>query len=170
MSKGFEQADIVVEHEFTTPTVHQGYIEPTNSTAFWNADGEITVWTSNQGPFYVRRATAALLGLPESQVRVIPMEIGGGFGGKILCYLDVPAALLSRKTGQPVELVMSRAEVMEATGPTSGSYMKVKIGATRDGRIVRPARHTWLSRPALTPALRSAGPPGACSPRTTWRT
>ena len=57
------------------------------------------------------------------RVRVIPMEIGGGFGGKILCYLDVPAALLSRKTGQPVELVMSRAEVMEATGPTSGSLL-----------------------------------------------
>ena len=135
VSKGFEEADIVVEHEFTTPTVHQGYIEPTNSTAFWNADGEITVWTSNQGPFYVRRATAALLGLPESQVRVIPMEIGGGFGGKILCYLDVPAALLSRKTGQPVELVMSRAEVMEATGPTSGSFMRVKIGVTKEGKI-----------------------------------
>ena len=133
--EGFRSADIVVEREFNTATVHQGYIEPQNATVLWNPDGEVTVWTSNQGPFYVRRATAALLGLSESQVRVIPMEIGGGFGGKILCYLEAPAALLSRKTGRPVEIVMTRAEVLEATGPTSGSYMRVKIGATRDGKI-----------------------------------
>ena len=133
--EGFRLADIVVEREFTTATVHQGYIEPQNATVLWNPDNEVTVWTSNQGPFYVRRATAALLGLAESQVRVIPMEIGGGFGGKILCYLEAPAALLSRKTGRPVEIVMSRADVLEATGPTSGSYMRVKMGATRDGRI-----------------------------------
>ena len=135
VEKGFQEADVVVEHEFTTPTVHQGYIEPQNATVLWNPDGEVTVWTSNQGPFYVRRATAALLGIAESQVRVIPMEIGGGFGGKILCYLEPPAALLSRKTGRPVEIVMTRAEVLEATGPTSGSYMRVKIGATSQGRI-----------------------------------
>ena len=135
VEKGFQEADVVVEHEFTTPTVHQGYIEPQNATVLWNPDGEVTVWTSNQGPFYVRRATAALLGIAESQVRVIPMEIGGGFGGKILCYLEPPAALLSRKTGRPVEIVMTRAEVLEATGPTSGSYMRVKIGATSQGKI-----------------------------------
>ena len=63
------------------------------------------------------------------------MEIGGGFGGKLTAYLEPVAAVLSKKTGRPVTLTMSRSDVMEATGPTSGSYTKVKIGATRDGKI-----------------------------------
>ena len=163
--EGFRSADIVVEREFNTATVHQGYIEPQNATVLWNPDGEVTVWTSNQGPFYVRRATAALLGLSESQVRVIPMEIGGGFGGKILCYLEAPAALLSRKTGRPVEIVMTRAEVLEATGPTSGSYMRVKIGATKDGKIT--AAEAFLAFEAgAYPGSPVGAPPGACSRHT----
>lgn len=135
VTKGFRDADVVVEHEYSTASVHQGYLEPQNATALWNADGKITIWTSNQGPLVVRKATAQLLGLPYSMVRVIPMEIGGGFGGKITPYLDPVAALLSRKTGQAVKLVMTRAEVFEATGPTAGSYIRVKIGATAEGQL-----------------------------------
>ena len=63
------------------------------------------------------------------------MEIGGGFGGKIPIYLEPLAVLLSRKTGHPVKFVMSRSEVFESTGPTSGTYMKVKMGATKSGKI-----------------------------------
>jgi CO/xanthine dehydrogenase Mo-binding subunit len=62
--------------------VHQGYIEPFSSTALWSADGHVTIWTSTQGTFGSRSSTAAILGIPESMVKVIPMEIGGGFGGK----------------------------------------------------------------------------------------
>lgn len=133
--QGFAAADVVVERVFTTETVHQGYIEPQNATALWNADGQITVWTSNQGAFGVRDQLAQVLDQPVSKIRVIPLEIGGGFGGKISVYLEPVAALLSRKTGRPVKLVMSRSEVFQGTGPTPGSWMKVKIGATRDGRI-----------------------------------
>ena len=135
IAKGFEEADVIVEHEYTTASVHQGYLEPQNATALWNADGKITIWTSNQGPLVVRKAVAQLLGLPYSMVRVIPMEIGGGFGGKITPYLDPIAALLSRKTGHPVKIVMTRQEVFEATGPTAGSYIRVKMGATKEGKI-----------------------------------
>lgn len=136
VEKGFEDADVVIEREFNTQTVHQGYIEPTNSSAMWNNDGEITIWTSNQGHFNVRSSTATLLGVPISQVRVIPMEIGGGFGGKISVYLDPIVALLSKKTGQPVKAVMTRTEVLEATGPGAGSYMRVKIGVKNNGQMV----------------------------------
>ena len=132
----FAAAEVVVEREFSTATVHQGYIEPQNGAAFWNANGEITVWTSTQGAFVVRDAMAGVLGVPPSKIKVIPMEIGGGFGGKIPIYLEPLAALLSRQTGVPVKMTMSRAEVFEATGPTSGSYMKVKMGADRSGKIV----------------------------------
>ncbi|MCH8827527.1 MAG: xanthine dehydrogenase family protein molybdopterin-binding subunit, partial [Chloroflexi bacterium] len=135
VAAGFSKADVVIEREFNTATVHQGYIEPQNVTALWNNDGRLYIWTSTQGPFEVRGAVAASLDVPVSQVRVTPMEIGGGFGGKFPLYHDPVAALLSKKTGNPVKIVMSRKEVFEGTGPTSGSYIKVKIGATNDGVI-----------------------------------
>jgi xanthine dehydrogenase molybdenum-binding subunit len=143
VAKGFAEADIVIEREFDTATVHQGYIEPHAATALWNADGKITVWTCTQGTFSVRHQTAELCGVPISDVKVIPTEIGGGFGGKISVYLPPVAAGLSKKTGRPVKLVMDRAAVFEATGPTPGSHMKVKIGATKDGKIV--AGEAWIA-------------------------
>lgn len=136
LKKGFQEADLVIEREFTTSTVHQGYIEPHNATALWNADGQITVWCSTQGAFVVQNQLAGVLQLPVSRVRVIPAEIGGGFGGKINIYLEPLAALLSKKTGRPVKIVMSRTEEFEGTGPTPGSYIKVKMGVKRNGRIV----------------------------------
>ena len=136
VEKAFQEADIVVEREFTTRTVHQGYIEPQTGAAMWSADGDITIWASTQGHFSVRQTTAALLGVPISKIRVIPMEIGGGFGGKLSPYTEPLAALLSKKSGHPVKLTMSRADVLEATGPGSGTYSWVKMGAMRDGRLV----------------------------------
>ncbi len=136
VEKGFKEADVVIEREFNTKTVHQGYIEPQNATVHWGSDGKITIWTSNQGHFGVRQNTAALLGVPVSQVHVIPMEIGGGFGGKINIYMEPVAAVMSRMTGHPVKMVMTRTEVLESTGPGSGTYTKAKLGFGSDGRIV----------------------------------
>ena len=136
VEKGFAEADLIIEREFTTPTVHQGYIEPQSVTALWSPDGEITIWTSTQGHFGIRQNAAAVLGVPVSQVRVIPMEIGGGFGGKTTFYFEPPAAVLSRMTGQPVKMTMTRTEVLEATGPGSGTYSRVKMGVKNDGSIV----------------------------------
>ena len=136
LEQGFATADVIVEREYSTSTVHQGYIEPQNGAAFWNTNGELTIWTSTQGAFTTRDALAGVLDLPVSKVRVVPMEIGGGFGGKIPIYLEPLTALLSRKAGVTVKGAMSRTEVFEATGPTSGSYMHIKMGATNDGKIV----------------------------------
>ena len=136
VDKGFAEADVVVEGEYDFQTVHQGYIEPQTCTALWNEDGRITIWCSTQGSFLVRDYTADRLGLPVSQVKVIPMEIGGGFGGKTEVYLEPVAALLSKKAGHPVKMVMTRQEVFEATGPAPGARVKVKMGATKDGKIV----------------------------------
>lgn len=136
VAQGFAQADVIVEREFVTSTVHQGYIEPQNGTALWDVDGQITIWCSTQGSFGVRDQVSDILKVPVSRIRVIPMEIGGGFGGKNDVYLEPVAALLSKKAGsRPVKLTMSRADVLAATGPTSGSYIRVKIGATRSGQI-----------------------------------
>ena len=135
VEQGFAQADVVVEREYETASVHQGYIEPHNSTAFWNTDGQLNIWCSTQGPFVVRTNVADILRHPVSRVKVTPMEIGGGFGGKITAYLDPITALLSKKSGRPVKLLMSRTEVFEASGPAPGTWMKVKLGVTNDGKI-----------------------------------
>jgi xanthine dehydrogenase molybdenum-binding subunit len=136
VEKGFKEAKFIVEREFVTKMVHQGYIEPQNATAQYNPDGQITIWCSTQGSFGVREQVAEILEIPVSDIRVIPMEIGGGFGGKIGVYLEPLAVLLSRKSGyRPVKLTMDRSEVLAATGPTSGSYIKIKIGADANGRI-----------------------------------
>ncbi len=135
MDAGWAAADVIVEREFTTKMVHQGYIEPHTSTALWGADGYLTIWTSTQGSFVVRGQVSEILRLPVSHIRVVPMEIGGGFGGKMPVYTDVPAAMLSRRTGRPVKVTMDRTEVFEGSGPTSGTYIRVKVGATNGGRL-----------------------------------
>jgi CO/xanthine dehydrogenase Mo-binding subunit len=135
LEQGFKDAKVIVEREFHTKMVHQGYIEPQTSTGLWAADGHVTIWTSTQGTFPIRTSTAAILGIPESLVKVIPMEIGGGFGGKQTPYLDPVVAVLSKKSGYPVKITMTRKEVFEGTGPTSGTYMRCKIGADETGKI-----------------------------------
>jgi len=136
LAQAFAQADVVIEREFTTPTVHQGYIEPFACVARTNEDGQSVVWCCTQGHFTVRALCASLLGLDISKIKVIPSEIGGGFGGKTTVYQEPLALLLSRKSGRPVKMVMSRQEVFRATGPASATRIRVKLGAKRDGTFV----------------------------------
>ena len=138
---GFAQADFIVEKETRTSPIHQGYIEPHAGTARWNPDGTLTIWSSSQGHFNVRDQTARLMDMPVSKVQAIPMEIGGGFGAKTIVYLEPIAAALARKAGRPVKATMSRTEVFEATGPTSGTQIKVKLGATKDGTFIAAEAH-----------------------------
>ena len=135
LDAGFAAADEVVERSVSTSAVHQGYIEPHSGTAMWHDDGSLTVWSSSQGHFTVRDHTARLVGVPVSKVKAIPMEIGGGFGAKLAVYMEPLAALLARKAHAPVKVAMSRTEVFEATGPTSGTEISCRIGATNDGKI-----------------------------------
>ncbi len=143
VEQGFAQAEVILEREFRTATVHQGYLEPQTATALWNQDGRVYVWTSTQGAFSAREAIAWVLDLPVSQVRVTPMEVGGAFGGKIRVYLEPVAALLSKKAGRPVKIVMPRRDVFEATGPTPATCIRVKMGARADGRIT--AAQIWMA-------------------------
>ena len=157
IEKGFAAADVVVELEFGNETVHQGYIEPQTASAIWNENGEITVWTSTQGAFTARDALAPLLDVPVSKIRVVPMEIGGGFGGKIPVYLEPLAALLSKKTGRTVKMTMTRAETFESTGPTSGTSMKVKMGATQAGIITAAQAELTFEAGGFPGSMVSAG-------------
>ena len=132
---GFGKADVIVEREFKTQPVHQGYIEPHAAVASVSEDGSAEVWCTTQGHFIVRAHCARLLGMDIGKVRVTASEIGGGFGGKTVVYLEPLAVALSKKAKRPVKMVMSREEVFKASGPTSGAHIKVKLGATKDGRF-----------------------------------
>ena len=145
---GFAQADVIVERSFKTKPVHQGYIEP-HACLVSVADGKATIWSSSQGQFMVRAMCAYLTGTPQSDIRAIPAEIGGGFGGKTIVYLEPLALVMARKTGRPVKMVMTREEVFRASGPTSGSSSSVKIGATKDGTIVAAKGTFYLQAGAL---------------------
>jgi CO/xanthine dehydrogenase Mo-binding subunit len=157
IAKGFAEADVVIEYEFRTPTTHQGYIEPHACLARHGQDGQVVVWTTTQGPFVVRDASAAILGIDAASIKVIPSEIGGGFGGKIAVYLEPLAIVLSRKTGRPVKMVMTRDEVFRATGPTSATKILLKLGAKRDGTFVAASASMWYEAGAYRGSPSGAG-------------
>ena len=134
--KGFAEADVVVEQEFDTETVHQGYIEPHACTVNWNprrpGNGLDLHPEFLWNPLRRSRHSGST-GI--KAVKVVPTEIGGGFGAKFTCYLEATAAVLSRKSNRPVKMVMDRREVFEGTGPAAATNMRCKIGATKAGKI-----------------------------------
>ena len=136
VEEGFEQADIIVEREFETKAVHQGYIEPHACVANYSEDGTADLWCTTQGHFVVRGHYAKLVGMEVSKLRVTSSEIGGGFGGKTVVYLEPLALMLSKLAHQPVKMIMNRDDVMRATGPTSGANVWVKMGAKKGSTLV----------------------------------
>src|SRR5919206_631849 len=136
VAQGWREAEVTIERRYTSQPVHQAYIEPHACVVSAAADGQVTIWSSSQGQFMVRAYCAKLLGIDMANIRAIPSEIGGGFGGQKLGYLEPVALALSKQTGRPVKIVMSREEVFRGTGPAAGGVYEVKLGAKKDGRIV----------------------------------
>lgn len=158
LERGFADSDLVVEKTFTLQMVHQGYIEPHNAVAIWDESGHVTAWSSTQGMFAVRDQTAGMLRIPESQVTVHPVEIGGGFGGKTKVYLAPVAAILSKKSnGRPVKMIMDRNAVFEASGPAPGGKIIVKMGVTNDGKILACASDLMYEAGAFPGSAVGAG-------------
>ena len=135
LDKAWADADAVIEETYETLMVHQGYLEPQACVARVNPDGTITVWTSNQGIFHVQKQLSALLKLPQDKLTIVPMELGGGFGGKIYTLLEPLALMLAQQSNQPVKMVLDRSEVFRATGPGSPTTITVKVGAKKDGKL-----------------------------------
>ena len=136
VAQALKNAVHVTEGRYRTEPVHQGYIEPHACVASWNSDGQGQIWCSSQGAFMVRSLVAGILKVPISNIRVMPLEIGGGFGGKTTIYLEPVAMLLSRKAGRPVRLAMSRQEVFRASGPAPGCVIDIRMGTDADGNLV----------------------------------
>ena len=135
VEKGFAEADLIVERDFKSAAVHQGYIEPQACVVSYKPDAQSVIWSSSQGQFMVRSMTAKIAGLATGDIKAIPAEIGGGFGGKTIIYLEPVAMALSKKCGRPVKMQNSREEVFQSTGPAAGMSASLKVGVTKDGRL-----------------------------------
>jgi len=135
VEKGFAEADLIVERDFKSEAVHQGYIEPQACVVSYKPDAQSVIWSSSQGQFMVRSMTAKIAGLATGDIKAIPAEIGGGFGGKTIIYLEPVAMVLSKKCGRPVKMQNSREEVFQSTGPAAGMSASLKVGVTKDGKL-----------------------------------
>ena len=160
-----------IERRYTTKPVHQGYIEPHacvvsvgagRPDARSGARARASSWSAP-----IPRAS---VGADIANIRAIPAEIGGGFGGKTIVYLEPLAYMLSKKSGRPVKIVMSREEVFRATGPTSGAVIEVKLGAKKDGRIVAAQSRAQIPGRRVSRARRSSRAASAGWRSTTCRT
>lgn len=141
ISRGFGEASQVVEERFATRSVHQAHIEPRVAVASASPSGDITIYASTQVPFGVRSTVATVLGIPEARITVIPTGIGGGFGSKLHALIEPLAALLARRTGRPVRLVMSFDEDLIAGAPRHPCTIDLRTGVAEDGRLTaRQAR------------------------------
>ncbi len=135
LEKGYAEADVTLEQEYRVGMVHQGYIEPQACSVEVDASGQMTIYTTTQSHFSTKMQNASILQVPQNKIKVVPLEIGGGFGGKGFTVPELPTALLAVKTGRPVKTVLTRDEVFRATGPAPDAYCWIKLGAKRNGEI-----------------------------------
>jgi CO/xanthine dehydrogenase Mo-binding subunit len=135
VAQGFADADVVVERAFKSASVHQGYIEPQACIVSYKPDAQSTIWSSSQGQFMVRGMTAIIAGMATGDIKAIPAEIGGGFGGKTIIYLEPVAMVLSKKCARPVKMQNTREEVFMSTGGGAGMSAHLKVGVTKDGKL-----------------------------------
>jgi CO/xanthine dehydrogenase Mo-binding subunit len=147
--KAFLQADVVVEDEFYTPMVHQGYLEPHSVVASWEGD-RVTIWAPMQSPELGRITYANGLGIGSDQVRVIQMPMGGAFGGKLEYKLHMICAALARIARRPVKMVNTREEEFLAGTPRMPMRMKMRVGAKSDGTLLCKDAHIIADNGAFT--------------------
>jgi CO/xanthine dehydrogenase Mo-binding subunit len=153
VAKGFAESDHVLEKTYRVPMVHQGYLEPHAVLAEWDRNGLLTLWASTQGSFNTRSEVSDVLGIPENQIRVIPVECGGGFGGKIRALCEPITAVLAKVTGRPVRYVMTRREELIAGMPAPQVIIKLKTGVKRDGTLMAIDAETIIDSGAFSGAV-----------------
>ena len=137
----FAEAGHIIEETYHTQPINQGFLEPMACVANVEANGRLTVWASTQGPYQVRQQLASVLDMPIGNIRIIAMELGGGFGAKLRLALEAFPALLSMKTHRPVKLVNTREETFTLNGPRLETNIYLKTAVNSDGKITaREAR------------------------------
>lgn len=129
--------EVVLEDNFKTHSQIHGYLEPHCSVATCDQNGNITLWASTQGPYYLKLDLIKTLGIPEDKIRIIKPAVGGGFGGKRdVIEPSFCAILLSKQTGRPVKVEYSREEEFTATRHRHSMNIRLKVGVRKDGRLI----------------------------------
>ncbi|MBK8021175.1 MAG: xanthine dehydrogenase family protein molybdopterin-binding subunit [Chloroflexi bacterium] len=160
VEQGFAEADVIIEDSYATESVHQSHVEPRAAVGVVSADGKATIYSNTQLPFWIRTNVAYVLGVPESDVVVVPTGIGGGFGSKLYPQIEPLVALLARKTGRPVRIVTPVSEELEAGLPRHPSRIWIRTGVKRDGTVVASQGRVVLDTGAYAgsgPELASIG-------------
>jgi CO/xanthine dehydrogenase Mo-binding subunit len=143
VEQGFREADRIFEHTFRVPARHQGYIEPHVNLVSINADGRVQLWSSSKAPFRARTQLAKAVGLPEDQILVHVVNVGGDFGGKG-DSVDAPIAyLLAKAAGRPVKLLTTYSEDLATSNPSHPTMINIRSGVSRDGLLVARSVHTY---------------------------
>src|SRR5262245_1614435 len=153
LAKAFAESDVVLEKTYRVPMVHQGYLEPHAVLAQWDTNGQLTLYSSTQGSFNTRSEVADVLHVEENRIKVIPVECGGGFGGKIRALCEPITAILARVTRRPVRYVMTRREELEAGMPAPQVILKLKTGVKRDGTLMALDAETVIESGAFSGAV-----------------
>src|SRR5881296_499816 len=157
VAKAFAESEVVIEKTYRVPMVHQGYLEPHAVLAQWDTAGNLTLWASTQGSFNTRSEVADVLEISENRIKVIPMECGGGFGGKIRALCEPVTAELARVTGRPVRYVMTRREELVAGMPAPQVIIKLKTGVQRDGTLMALDGEIIIESGAFSGAVLAVG-------------
>ncbi len=136
--EGFRQADFVTENTFTTPMIQHCHLEPHVAIAKWDPSGQVTIWSSTQHPYTVRREVARFLNLPINRVRVIVTSVGGGFGGKVLVKVEPLCLVLAMKVknSRPVKIALTREEEFFASSVRHPTITTIKAGVRKDGSLM----------------------------------
>jgi len=138
-----KEADVVVSATYSIGGAHHSFLEPHVSVARAEPEGGLTIWAPTQGPFVVRDAVTSATGLPPHKVRVVPMPVGGGFGGKVV-FLEPLLALVALRVRRPVRLALDRSEEFVFGHPAPAARFDIELGARRDGTLVAlRARYTY---------------------------
>jgi len=134
IEQGLRESEVTITKRYKTSYVHQSYIEPHSTVAMLDSGGQLSVWTSTQAMFFCRSMCAQATGMPENQVRMTAMPVGGGFGGKFMLYEPL-VAVLAVMSRRPVRFVMSRTEEFLAANPAPGCVIELTTGAKKDGTL-----------------------------------
>ena len=164
VDQAFREADHIFEETYHSQAINQGFLEPMACVANLEANGRLTIWASTQGPYQIRDQLARVLAIPIAQVKVIPMEMGGGFGAKLRMAFEAFPALLAMKTGRPVKLVNTREEVFTLNGPRLPTTMYLKTGVNKEGRILAREAYSVFDLGAYLGAGPNAGVNHAVGP------
>ena len=161
VTEGFKNSDLIIEKEFSTQFIEHAYMEPEVAVCNPRPDGVIEVYAGMQHPFSTRRFTSALLGVPLTDIEIIGIPVGGGFGGKddTIAIVSARTALAAKLTGRPVKMSYTREWSIRESYKRHPYKVYYKMGLTKDGII----------KAVETKIIADGGAYCSVTPWVTWR-